>query len=104
MKQPWIPVSVKERKIVRVIRTRDDALIVDHIDMNPQGRGLAEARLTDFGTPVWALIAYLDARKGDLAAVAEDYELPIEAVEAAIAFYKRHKPLIDARLLVNAAA
>ena len=87
-----------------MMATRDEELIAQHIDANPQGRGPAEARLAEYGTPVWALIAYLDAVKGDRAAVAADYEVPEEAVAAAIAFYERHKPQIDARLLVNAAA
>ena len=34
--------------------------------------------------------------------VARDYDVSREAVEAAIAYYRQHKPLIDARLLANA--
>jgi uncharacterized protein (DUF433 family) len=34
--------------------------------------------------------------------VAGDYGVSREAVEAAIAYYWRHKPQIDARLVVNA--
>ena len=34
--------------------------------------------------------------------VARDYAVSREAVEAAIAYYRQHKPLIDARLLANA--
>ena len=34
--------------------------------------------------------------------VARDYGVSREAVEAAIAYYRQHKPLIDARLLANA--
>ena len=34
--------------------------------------------------------------------VARDYGISREAVETAIAYYRQHKPLIDARLLANA--
>ena len=34
--------------------------------------------------------------------VARDYDVSREAVEAAIAYYRQHKPLIDARLLASA--
>ena len=34
--------------------------------------------------------------------VARDYGVSREAVETAIAYYRQHKPLIDARLLANA--
>jgi hypothetical protein len=39
---------------------------------------------------------------GDVARVAADYALPCEAVKAAIAYYQRHKNLIDARIAANA--
>ena len=83
---------------------RDEALIARYIDSNPHGRGPAEARLIGYGTSVWALVAYLQACNGDAAEVAHDYKLPLEAVEAAIAYYRRYKALIDARLLLNEAA
>jgi uncharacterized protein (DUF433 family) len=38
----------------------------------------------------------------DVAQVAADYALPSEAVEAAMAYYRRHKDLIDARIVANA--
>ena len=53
--------------------------------------------------PVWALIRQLRAIGGDLDQLAADYELPREAVEAALAFYRHNKPYIDARLLLNSA-
>jgi hypothetical protein len=34
---------------------------------------------------------------------ARDYEIPMEAAEAAVAYYQQHRPLIDARIAVNAA-
>lgn len=85
--------------------SRDDRLIERHIDPNwdryPGRR--ADARLLDSGVPVWALIGQLEAGGGDLDQVAADYNLPLEAVEAALAYYRRHRALIDARLLLNTA-
>ena len=41
---------------------------------------------------------------GDPLRVAEDYEVPLEAVEAALAYYELHRYLIDARIALNDAA
>ncbi|MGH2354416.1 MAG: hypothetical protein ACRDJN_22650 [Chloroflexota bacterium] len=81
----------------------EDALIRRHVDPNPDGRGRDEACLIDSGTPVWALIAYLSVAKGDAARVAHDYDVPLDAVLAALAYYRRNRKLIDARLLLNEA-
>lgn len=78
------------------------ALIDRYVDANPHGRGAAEARLKDHGTSVWALAGYyLQAVGRDAERVAHDYHLPREAVEAALAYYRQHQALIDARLLLN---
>ena len=83
----------------------DEQLIERHIDPNwdryPGGR--ADARLREFGVPVWALVGHLRAVGNDVDQVAADYVLPREAVDAALAYYRRHKDLIDARLLLNSA-
>ena len=80
---------------------RDQALIRTYIDAESEGRD--GARLREFGTPVWALVAYRDVVKGDMARVAADYDLPRAAVDAAMAYYRRNKALIDARILLNEA-
>lgn len=49
-----------------------------------------------------ALVGHLEAVYGDVTRVAEDYRLPREAVEAVLAYYRQHKPLIDARVEANA--
>jgi uncharacterized protein (DUF433 family) len=83
----------------------DDALIERYIDSNwdryPGGR--ADARLRDYGVPIWALIGHLRAIGNDVDQVAIDYELPREAMDAALAYYRRNKKFIDARLLLNSA-
>ncbi len=81
----------------------EQALIDRYITADTYGRGPADARLVEYGTPIWALIGYLDGAGGDEARVAADYDVPSDAVRAARAYYRRHKALIDARLLLNAA-
>ncbi len=82
----------------------DDAeLIARYIEENPLRPGPADARLKDYGTAVWALVSYLDrAVHGDIEQAAMDYDVPVEAVQAALAYYHRHKAPIDARILLNA--
>ena len=100
-----------------------DELISRHVEPHPSKAGAAEWRLKERGVPVWAVIGalvltanpaehpeVLDARAvapllGEQKAieqVAQDYGVSRAAVEAAIAYYWRHKLLIDARLTVNA--
>lgn len=62
-----------------------------------------EARLRLSGTHVWAIVGYWRAVGGDAARVAHAYSVPTEAIDAALAYYKRHKPVIDARLAANVA-
>lgn len=78
--------------------TTPDELIVRHIELDPEAPGPIGARIADAGVHVWALIGYFYANGGQRRLVAEDYELPEEAVEAALAYYERHRALIDARL------
>jgi len=81
-----------------------DALIAQYIEENPLRPGPADARLKDFGVAVWALISYLTrAVGGDVEQAATDFEVPVAAVEAARAYYERHRAPIDARIAVSAA-
>lgn len=61
------------------------------------------ARLRESGVEVWALVAQLPAVDGDVKRLADAYGIPRKAVEAALAYYRRHKELIDARIALNAA-
>jgi uncharacterized protein (DUF433 family) len=82
----------------------EDALIAQYIEENPRQPGPTGARLRDYGTEVWALIGYLrDAVNGDVETAAADYEIPLEALEAARAYYRRHQGPIDGRIAWNAA-
>ncbi|MGI8827951.1 MAG: DUF433 domain-containing protein [Chloroflexota bacterium] len=83
----------------------EQELIERYIDLEtdryPGGR--ADARLREYGVPVWALIGQLRALDGNVDELARDYELPREAVEAALGYYRCNKEYIDARLLLNSA-
>jgi len=62
-----------------------------------------DARIDVFGIAVWALIGHLEAVHADIKQTAEDYEIPVEAVEAAHAYYLLNKPIVDARRAANRA-
>ncbi len=78
-------------------------LIDRYIERDSLRRGVEEARLVGFGVPVWALVGHMRATGGDASRLATDYELPIEAVSAALAYYQLHRNAIDARVAANAA-
>ncbi|MGH2352853.1 MAG: DUF433 domain-containing protein [Chloroflexota bacterium] len=83
---------------------REVQTLIDRwIESNPHKPGKANARVRNYGVSVWALIGHAQAISGDSAQVASDYDLPREAVEAAFAFYRRHKSIIDDRLAANVA-
>ncbi|MGI8913925.1 MAG: hypothetical protein ACR2JY_09150 [Chloroflexota bacterium] len=81
----------------------EDELIRRHIEQDPWHPGPDGARLILVGVHVWAIVGYLDAFKGDVAAVARNYDVPQEAILAALAYYRQNKCVIDARIAANAA-
>lgn len=78
-------------------------LIDQYIEPNPYRPGAANARLREYGVSIWALVGYYEAVRRDPDRVAHDYRLPREAVDAALAYYQKHKNAIDARLAENVA-
>ncbi|HLZ71783.1 MAG TPA: hypothetical protein VKV26_17920 [Dehalococcoidia bacterium] len=80
----------------------DDELIAKWIEPNPHKPWAEEAVVRDTLIPVWSLVGYRDAYEGDLQRVALGFRLPIEAVEAAMAYYAAHKCIIDNRIAANA--
>lgn len=80
-----------------------DALIAQYIEENPYRSGPANARLVHYAVPVWALVGYLDDVHRDVNRVAADYDLPVDAVLAALAYYEKHRAAIDARIAANVA-
>jgi hypothetical protein len=83
---------------------RDDELIARYIEENPWHPGPADVRLVDSAVPVWAPAGEYLAGAGDAAQIAATFAVPCEAVEAALACYRLHQAVIDARLALNAPA
>jgi len=76
----------------------DDKLIERYIEFIPARPGWHRASLRDFGVEVWALVAYYQGADGDIELIAHDYDIPVDAVRAALAYYARERDLIDAWL------
>ncbi len=70
------------------------------IALDPHRPGRHRARLVHYGRPIWALIAYLQGNNWDVPQTARDYDLPEEAVRAAVAYYEADPQYIDAFLLL----
>ena len=79
---------------------QDDELIARYIEPYPGRPDPADSRLKveDGGVPVWALIGSLAEDGKGVDVVARDYDVERAAVEAAWAFYQRHRAGIDARI------
>lgn len=82
--------------------TDEQALIARWIERDPRWPGPSEARLAGYGVAVWALVGALPMAGGNIAELTAAYEVPREAVEAALAYYRQHRTAIDARLARNA--
>lgn len=82
----------------------NDELIELHIVFPPDWPDPGDARITKHGFPVWIVIDALAATDQDVARVAHDHEMAEDAVQAAVAFYERHRDAIDVRAKANAAA
>ena len=75
----------------------EQVLVDEYIEPNPNRPGPADAWLRSYVVPVWVLIGYLEAVHGDVVRVAVDYDVSVDAVRAAVAYYRRYKAVIDAR-------
>jgi uncharacterized protein (DUF433 family) len=73
-------------------------LITRHIQENPHKPGPGDAILRDFGVSVWILVEDYLASGSDADWVAEAWDIPREAVEAALAYYAEHTTAVDARI------
>jgi uncharacterized protein (DUF433 family) len=79
-------------------------LIEKHISLEYERYGgRADARLKESGVSIWAIVAYLEMYEGDLDKVAWSFELSQEEMDAALAYYRRNKKYIDARITLNEA-
>ncbi len=68
-------------------QSRSDALVAAYIEQNPNHPDKDEVRLKTYGVSVWAIVGYWKTSTGDLADVAAGYDVPVEAVEAALTYY-----------------
>ena len=95
--------TVKEQlaSLITESLRHEEELIAQYIEPDPRRSGEENARLKANGTSVWAIIGYLEGVKGNIRQAAEDYDLPEPAIEAAKAYYLRHKTVIDARRAAN---
>src|SRR5262245_39993135 len=71
------------------------------VEQDPRRPGRHNARMRDYGTHVWAIVAALQRTAWDIATVADEYHMPEVAVRAAVRYYERNKELIDAELLLQ---
>ena len=78
-------------------------LIDRYIEQDPHHPGPADVRLKESCVPVWAIIGYYQATGRDPQRVAQSYEVPLEAVQAALAYYRQNQALIEGRLAANTA-
>lgn len=96
--------ETKIRNVVEGLEISDaeaDALIARYIQRDPNrlGRDLARTGTEQGTVAVWVVISYL--KGAEIPEVATAYDVPEEAIVAAIAYYRRHRALIDARLLLQ---
>jgi uncharacterized protein (DUF433 family) len=77
------------------------------ITPHPYKAGTDEVILRRSDIPDWAIIGDFTAQgpamDAEVPAVAADYGVPVEAVRAALAYYRRHQAVIDNRLAANLA-
>jgi uncharacterized protein (DUF433 family) len=78
-----------------------EALIARHTGPHPTNPGLDEYWLADPGVPVWAVVGAYKVEEGKADEVPAAYHLSREQVDAALAYYARHRDLIDNRLAQN---
>lgn len=79
-------------------RVDEERLIERYIEPDPLGVRISDAQLRDSGVSVWAMIGYLRLVDGDVERTARDYDVPVEAVDAALAYYRLHRAAIEGRL------
>jgi uncharacterized protein (DUF433 family) len=106
--------AIAEGKTNALLRQRT----LPPVEADPHRPGPARGRLVDEQIPVWAIVGQIRAISGvdDLFAqkkvdrvfetivqVADDYDVSIEAILAAVAYYRMHREAVDALLQANAA-
>jgi uncharacterized protein (DUF433 family) len=78
-----------------------DQLIEAWLEVNPAKPTRTEVRTRIGAVPVWAIIGNLESHGNDTVDLAAAYDIPHDAVRAALAYYQRHASVIDARIEAN---
>ena len=78
-----------------------DDHISRHIEPDRHHLGPAEARLAESGVHVWAIAGYGPLVDWDAARIAADYGISLDEAEAGLAYYRRHRDAIEARIAAN---
>lgn len=86
------------------MRTDEMEIIAQYIELDPYHPGPGDVRLVPSAVPVWAIVAHLATVGGDTSRAAADYEISEEEVQAAEAYYRANRAVLDARLAANAAS
>ena len=81
-------------------RYNSDRRFVD-LDVDRYAGGRADAPLMDSGVSIWAIVTYLRVYDNNVRAVADHFSISEIEVEAALAYYRRNKKLVDARVVLN---
>lgn len=81
-------------------------VVHDYIEISTELGRRREPVIKGKGYPVWSVIGYLFAVKGDVKQVMEDYKdrLTSDEINAALRYYLEHKEEIDAKLKANLTA
>ena len=68
----------------------------------PDSLDPAQMRLAEYGIHLWAIIGASEGLDEYIQPVADMYAVPVDAVRAAHAYYRRHPLQIDAKIESNA--
>lgn len=79
----------------------EEALIAAHIHPHPWRHSSSWAVVGERGVPVWAILSRYDPAHDDVAVIAHEYGVPPAAIEAALAYYRRHRAGIDRIIASN---
>ena len=79
----------------------DDVLIAAHVIPDHYGRGRAHAWVSPSHVSIWVLIWELERTVNDAERAARAYDVSASEMQAALAWYRRFKDLIDAIILLK---
>lgn len=82
-------------------KAEEEALVEKYVGLDSERYGgRADARLKS-GPSIWAIVSYLDIYEGDLDEIAGHFAISRDEIDAALAFYRRNKKYVDARIILN---